>query len=382
MGPLHGFRIIELAGIGPTQFCGMLLADMGASVLRIDRPGGSDVGIGLDARFNLMNRSRPVIEVDLKSPAGVEAVLHLCRGADALFEGFRPGVAERLGLGPDDCQRENAALVYGQMTGWGQDGPLSQAAGHDANYTALSGALAAIGDKNGPPVIPLNLVADFGGGGTYLAIGLLAALLEASRSGKGQVVDAAMVDGAASLMTLFYGLHAGHMWQDDRGSNFLDGGAPYYRTYLTSDDKYVVVCALEPQFFAALLATLGITEISPGEQHAREKWPAQIRLLQEIFASRTRDEWCEIFAGREACLAPVLTLAEAPFHEHNQARETFIEVDGVIQPAPAPRFSRSQSAVQCGPSTVPANVEDVLPDWGFDPEQVRSLRSAGAFGPG
>jgi alpha-methylacyl-CoA racemase len=366
MGPLQGFKIIEVAGIGPTQFCGMLLADMGASVIRVTRPGGSDVGIGLPEKFNVMNRSRVAITVDLKTAAGIETVLKLCDKGDALFEGFRPGVMERLGLGPDACRERNQRLVYGRMTGWGQDGPLASTVGHDGNYAALSGALSAIGPKDGAPSIPLNLVADFGGGGTYLAMGILAALLEASRSGEGQVVDAAMVDGAASLMTLFYGMHAGGIWRDERGSNFLDGAAPYYRTYRTSDDEYVVVCAIEPAFFIDLLETLGVTEIAPQDQHNEEKWPAQTKVLESIFVTKTRDEWCEVFTATNACVAPVLSLTEAPVHPHNKARETFVEVDGVLQPAPAPRFSRTVSEAR-GRSD---DAADILANWDFSDQEL------------
>jgi len=380
MGPLRGFKIIEVAGIGPTQFCGMLLADMGASVIRIERPGGIDVGVGLPAKFNLMNRSRPAIAVDLKSAAGIETLLKLCESADALFEGFRPGVMEKLGLGPDTCQQKNTRLVYGRMTGWGQDGPLADTVGHDGNYAALSGALAAIGDKDSGPTIPLNLVADFGGGGTYLAMGILAALLESSRSGEGQVVDAAMVDGAASLMTLFYGMHAGGIWRDERGSNFLDGAAPFYRTYQTSDDEYVVICAIEPRFFAQLLETLGVSDISSGDQYKQKKWPAQTQQFASIFASKTRDAWCDLFAGKDACLAPVLSLTEAPSHAHNIARDTFIEVDGIVQPGPAPRFSRTESVVSGGPAEAASDIYELLPDWGFTENEIRDFESAGAFG--
>ena len=366
MGPLQGFKIIEVAGIGPTQFCGMLLADMGASVIRVTRPGGSDVGIGLPEKFNVMNRSRVAITVDLKTAPGIETVLKLCDKGDALFEGFRPGVMERLGLGPDACRERNQRLVYGRMTGWGQDGPLASTVGHDGNYAALSGALSAIGPKDGAPSIPLNLVADFGGGGTYLAMGILAALLEASRSGEGQVVDAAMVDGAASLMTLFYGMHAGGIWRDERGSNFLDGAAPYYRTYRTSDDEYVVVCAIEPAFFIDLLETLGVTEIAPQDQHNEEKWPAQTKVLESIFVTKTRDEWCEVFTATNACVAPVLSLTEAPVHPHNKARETFVEVDGVLQPAPAPRCSRTVSEAT-GRSD---DAADILANWDFSDQEL------------
>lgn len=381
MGPLQGFKIVEVAGIGPTQFCGMLLADMGASVIRIERPVAADVGIGLPEQFNLMNRSRPAIAVDLKSPAGVESVLRLCGAADALFEGFRPGVMEKLGLGPEVCCQRNKRLVYGRMTGWGQEGPLADSVGHDANYAALSGALAAIGRKDSAPTIPLNLIADFGGGGAYLAMGILAALLEASRSGQGQIVDAAMVDGAASMMTLFYGLHAAGIWRDERGSNFLDGAAPFYRAYKTSDEKFIVVCAIEPHFFAALLDTLGISEILPHEQHDQAKWQAQQEIFESIFATRTRADWCDVFSDKDACLAPVLSLAEAPLHAHNKARKTFVEVDGIVQPGPAPRFSRTESEVSCGPGNSAGSSRQMLSDWGFTEEQVSELVSAGAFSP-
>ena len=366
MGPLQGFRIVEVAGIGPTQFCGMLLADMGASVIRVTRPGGADVGIGLPEKFNVMNRSRPAITVDLKSATGIETVLKLCDRGDALLEGFRPGVMERLGLGPDVCRKRNARLVYGRMTGWGQDGPLADTVGHDGNYAALSGALSAIGPKGGAPTLPLNLVADFGGGGTYLAMGILAALLEAGRSGEGQVVDAAMVDGAASLMTLFYGMHAGGIWRDERGSNFLDGAAPFYRTYRTSDDKYVVVCAIEPAFFAELIETLGVTDIALHDQHNAKKWQAHTKVFEPIFASKTRDEWCDVFAGTKACVSPVLSLTEAPNHPHNQARGTFVDIDGVLQPAPAPRFSRTESEI----NRRSEDAAEDLANWGFSEDEL------------
>ena len=345
MGPLSGFRIIEIGSIGPGPFCGMLLADMGADVLRIERPGYSAPGADLPRRFQLMNRGRPAITLDLKTPAGVRCVLELCERADALFEGNRPGVMEKLGLGPDACMAVNPRLVYGRMTGWGQKGPLAPTAGHDANYAAVSGAIGAIGTRDGPPVLPLNLVADFGGGGAYLAIGLLAALLEAQRSGTGQVVDAAMVDGAASLMTLFYGLLAAGAWKDQRGSNLLDGAAPFYRPYRTKDDDYVVVCAIEPQFFAELLEKAEIDDIDAAEQFDSSRWAAHIAILERKFARESRDHWATLFAGSDACVAPVLSLREAPDHPHNRERETFIEIDGVLQPAPAPRFSRTQSAV-------------------------------------
>ena len=373
MGPLSEFKIVEIAGIGPGQFCGMLLADMGAQLIRIDRKADVDLGIGAPARFNLMNRGRPAIGVDLKHPSGVELVLKLCEDADALFEGFRPGVMERLGLGPDDCMGRNERLVYGRMTGWGQTGPLADAVGHDGNYASLAGVIGAIGEKDGPPSIPLNLTADFGGGGAFLAIGILAALLETGRSGKGQVVDAAMVDGAASLMTMFYGLHAAGIWRDQRGSNILDGAAPFYRAYRTSDGQHIIVCAIEQSFFNALLDSLGIDDIELAEQHDKNKWPSQIERFESVFAEKTRDEWCTLLEGSDACFAPVLSLAEAPAHEHNKARKTFVTVDGITQPAPAPRFSRTASAIQQAPATISDDLRGVLTEWGLSDSAIDEL---------
>jgi alpha-methylacyl-CoA racemase len=373
MGPLQGFRIVEIAGVGPGQFCGMLLADMGAKLVRIDRTADADLGIGLPAKFNLMNRSRPAIGVNLKTQSGVDLVLKLCESADALFEGFRPGVTERLGIGPEACMARNKRLVYGRMTGWGQDGPLADAVGHDGNYASLAGVIGAIGDKDRPPSIPLNLAADFGGGGAYLAMGILAALLEAGRSGKGQIVDAAMVDGAASLMTMFYGMHAGGFWRDKRGSNILDGAAPYYRAYRTSDNEYIIVCAIERRFFKALIESLDIEGIYLAEQHDQSKWPAQIERLESIFASKTRDEWCELLEGTDACFAPVLSLTEAPLHPHNKVRNTFVDVDGITQPAPAPRFSRTVSAISQAPAAPSAGIRNVLTDWGLSDLEIDSV---------
>jgi alpha-methylacyl-CoA racemase len=373
VGPLTGFKIVEIAGIGPGQFCGMLLADMGAQLIRIDRKTDVGLGIGMPAKYNLMNRSRPAIGVDLKRPSGVELVLKLCEDADALFEGFRPGVTERLGLGPVDCMGRNKRLVYGRMTGWGQTGPLADAVGHDGNYASLAGVIGAIGERDGPPSIPLNLTADFGGGGAYLAMGILAALLETSRSGKGQVVDAAMVDGAASLMTMFYGLHAAGYWKEHRGSNILDGGAPFYRAYRASDDEYVIVCAIERRFFTALLDSLGIDDIGLAEQHDQSKWPQQIERLEAVFASKTRDEWCALLEGSDACFAPVLSLAEAPDHEHNKARMTFVDIDGVTQPAPAPRFSRTASEISQAPVAASADIRGALSDWGLSDSDIDKL---------
>lgn len=377
MGPLAGYRVIEIAGIGPGQLCGMLLAEMGAQVVRVVRAGDQDATLHLPPAANLMNRSRPAVAVDLKHPDGTALVLRLCETAHVLFEGFRPGVMERLGLGPESCMAANPAIVYGRMTGWGQDGPLAGEAGHDTNYLALTGALAAIGETDGAPVLPLNLVADFGGGGLYLALGLVAALLETSRSGRGQVVDAAMVDGVASLTTLFHGLRAAGLWRERRGSNLLDGGAPFMRTYRTRDGGFVAVAALENRFYRNLLAGLGLTDLDPSRQVNPADWPEVQRRFEDAFATRTRDEWALHFAGREACVTPVLTFSEATRHPHNAARGTFVEVDGVVQPAPAPRFSRTPGAVRSGPSGAATGPVETLVEWGVPREDVLSLVEAG-----
>ena len=381
MGPLKGYRIIEIAGIGPGQFCGMLLADMGARLIRIDNPAGGDRGVAMPAKYNLMNRSRPVIGVDLKDPEGADLVLRLCAGADALFEGFRPGVMERLGLGPDDCMARNPRLVYGRITGWGQEGPLADRAGHDTNYIALAGALGMLGDADRPPPVPLNLIGDFGGGGLYLALGMLAAMLEANRSGKGQVVDAAMVDGTASMLTLFYGMLAGGMWSYRRSANLFDGSAPFVRSYETGDGRYVAVCAIERRFFAALLEALETDAIDPADQYNAQAWPDQHRILERLFKSRTRDEWSQAFAGRDACFAPVLTLTEAARHPHAKARQSHLSVDGVLQPAPAPRFSRTPSRIQSPPSSAGGNPQEGLSGWGLDDAEIARLINSGVVQP-
>ena len=380
-GPLSGFKIIEVAGIGPGQLTGMLLADMGAQVLRVDRLNVGDLGISMPAEFNTMNRSRPLVAVDLKRPEGVELVLQLCEQADALYEGYRPGVMERLGLGPAECMQRNPRLVYGRMTGWGQTGPLAETVGHDTNYIALAGALHLIGEANAKPPLPINLVGDFGGGALYLAIGILAALLEASRSSQGQVVDAAMIDGAASLTTMVYGLLANGLWRDQRGVNMLDGGAPYAQTYWTRDDKFVAVCAIENRFYRALLGGLGLTDVDPKAQHDTKQWPHLKERFQEVFRTKTQDEWCEVFAGTDACFTPVLSLAEARHHPHNVARNTFIEVAGVTQPAPAPRFSRTPSTVQCPPSEAGGDNNKALLDWGLEDADIDALCSMGVLAP-
>lgn len=380
-GPLSGFKIVEVAGIGPGQLCGMLLADMGAQVIRVDRSAVGDLGITMRARFNTMNRSRPLIAVDLKSAEGVELVLRLCDGADALYEGYRPGVMERLGLGPDVCLSRNPRLVYGRMTGWGQTGPLAETVGHDTNYIALAGALNCIGEADGKPPLPLNLIGDFGGGALYLAVGMLAALLEASRSGQGQVVDAAMVDGTASMLTMFYGLMAAGFWRDERAVNILDGGAPYAQTYLTQDDKFVAVCAIENRFYRHLLQGLGLADVNAGGQQNTGEWPALKQRFADVFRSKTRDEWCEIFAGSDACVAPVLSLNEAPNHPHNAARRGYVEVDGITQPGPAPRFSRTPSQVQCPPTEPGGDNNQALLDWGLTAAEIDGLCGAGVLVP-
>ena len=373
MGPLKGFKIIEIAGIGPGQLCGMLLADMGASLIRISRPEDKRAAPTIPAEYDLMNRSRPTLTVDLKDEQGVELVLRLCREADALFEGFRPGVMESLGLGPAECAAENQRLVYGRMTGWGQSGPLANTAGHDTNYIALSGALGSIGEPGRPPPLPLNLVGDFGGGALYLAMGLLAAILEATRSGKGQVVDAAIVDGAASMMTMFYGALAGGQWADRRNSNLLDGAAPFASCYETLDGEFVAVCALENRFFRVLLEAMGISDIDPAEQYQPERWAEHRAVLARAFKRKGRDAWAEVFADLDACVAPVLSLGEAPRHPHNVARKTFIAIDGIEQPAPAPRFSRTPSEVRHGPVEDDELSRQALSDWGLSAGEIQAF---------
>jgi alpha-methylacyl-CoA racemase len=379
MGPLTGRKIVELAGIGPGPFCAMLLADMGADVIRVDRTADGNLGLPKTMKFDLMNRSRRSIAVDLKKREGVETVLRLIDKADALIEGFRPGVTERLGVGPDVCLKRNPRLVYGRMTGWGQEGPVAHAAGHDWNYIAITGALHPIGrHKHEPPVPPLNLVGDFGGGALYLALGIVAGMLEAEKSGKGQVVDAAIVDGAASLMTLFYGMHASGMWIDERVENILDTAAPFGEIYETKDGKYVSVLAIEPKFYAELIERMGIAGEGLPHQYDRSQWPAMKKRFAEVFKTKTRDEWCKILEGTDACFGPVMSITEAPKHRHNVARGTFVEVDGVVQPAPAPRFSRTPGAIQRPPAAPGENTDEVLRDWGFSAGDIAALRQAGA----
>jgi alpha-methylacyl-CoA racemase len=379
MGPLSGFTVIEMAGIGPGPFAGMLLADMGARVVRVDRIAAGWGGAADPARLraDVVARGRESIAVDLKSGEGIELVLRLVEGAHALIEGFRPGVMERLGLGPEACLVRNPRLVFGRMTGWGQEGPLAQRAGHDINYISLSGALGAIGRAGEAPVPPLNLVGDYGGGGLLLAYGVVCALLAAGRDGAGQVVDAAMVDGSALLMAQMYAMRAQGMWSDTRGANLLDTGAPFYDVYATSDGGYVSVGPIEPAFFAELLAIVGIDDLDPRQQYDAQSWPALRARLAEAFAGRSRDSWIEAFAGSDACVAPVLSMAEAPEHPHNVARSTFLVRDGVVQPAPAPRFSRTSAEVRLSPPSAGEHTDAVLAGLGIAPEEVAALRERG-----
>ena len=388
MGPLSGVTVVEMAGIGPGPFAGMMLADLGATVTRVDRLSAGVGGAGwvrgpstmAAVRADVVSRGRRSIAVDLKSAEGVELVLKLIDSADVLIEGFRPGVMERLGLGPELCLERNPRLVFGRMTGWGQDGPLAQAAGHDINYISLSGALAAIGRQGEAPVPPLNLVGDYGGGGLMLAYGVLAALLSAARTGTGQVVDAAMLDGSALLMAQFFGMQAIGRWTDERGSNLLDTGAPFYDVYPTADGGYLSVGPLEPAFFATLLGRLGIDDIDVGSQYDPRSWPAlRLRLAAE-FASRTREAAEALFAGVDGCVFPVLSISEAPQHPHNVARCTFVTRDDVVQPAPSPRFSATPARLELPPPAVGEHTDEVLADLGLSDEEVLKLRESGVVG--
>jgi alpha-methylacyl-CoA racemase len=368
-GPLAGFTVVELAGLGPGPFAAMLLADMGAEVIRVDRPGG------LARDHDPLNRGRRSVTVDLKQPEGASVVRRLCRTSDALIEGFRPGVTERLGVGPDDCLAENPKLVYGRMTGWGQTGPNAMLAGHDINYISLSGVLAAIGPTDGPPIAPLNLVGDFGGGGMLLAFGVVCALLEAERSGQGQVIDASMVDGASLLMAFIYGFRARGDWQLERGTNRLDGGAPFYGVYRCADGGYVSVGCLEPQFYKVFVETIGADPALLDRQLDRAAWRADRDAIAAILATRTRAEWCEVLERTDACVSPVLDLAEAPGHPHNVERGTFVDFDGVAMPGAAPRFSRTDAVA--GSALVPGrDTIDVLQRAGFSAQEIDALRAS------
>ena len=372
-GPLSGVKIVEFAGIGPGPFCGMLLSDLGADVVRIDRKGG-----GRGSKFDVTARGRRSVALDLKTPEAVEACLTLMEGADAAFEGFRPGVVERLGLGPEVALKRNPKLVFGRMTGWGQFGPLAHAAGHDINYIAITGALAAIGldDK---PIPPLNLVGDFGGGALYLAFGLLAGIISARATGQGQVVDCAMTDGSASLMSMFYGMLASGAWREGREANLLDGGAHFYGTYQCKDDRWVSLGSIEPQFYALLLEKAGLDDPQFKLQMSRDDWPELKSKLAAVIKTKTRDQWTALMEGTDVCFGPVMGLKEAATHPHNAARETFVTIDGVVQPAPAPRFSATPGAIQAPPPAIGADNEAALSDWGFAPSAIEALRAAGAL---
>jgi len=377
-GPLAGLKVIEVGGVGPAPFCAMLLADLGAEVIRVDRKHASESGLPVDRKFEIMFRNRKSIALDLKKPGAVDVIKTIVGTCDILLEGFRPGVMERLGLGPDECLAINPRLVYGRMTGWGQTGPLAKEAGHDINYIALTGALHAIGQKDGPPEIPLNLIGDFGGGAMYLAFGVMCALHEAKSSGKGQVVDASMLDGSVSLMTMVYGLLAAGYWTDQRGSNRLDSGAPYYGVYETADRQYVALGATEASFYRTALEILGITENIP-DQHDRTTWETMKQRIADAFKMRTREEWVLAFDNVESCFSPILSLAEAPHHPHNIARGNFYTQDGVIQPSPAPKFSRSEVPTPKPPARVGEHNEEILRQHGFTADAIADLKSAQAI---
>jgi alpha-methylacyl-CoA racemase len=375
VGPLTGIRVVEMAGIGPGPFTAMMLSDLGAEVIRVDRLSHKGTG----HRANVLNRGRKSIAVDLKNPRGVETTLRLIEQADVVLEGFRPGVMERLGLGPEKCLSVNPRLIFGRMTGWGQTGPLSQAAGHDINYISIAGALGAMGYADRPPAPPLNLVGDFGGGAMYLLTGILAALVERATSGQGQIIDAAMTDGTASLLSPFFGLMAMNMWTTDRFSNRLDGGAFYYGSYECSDGKYISIGSLEPQFYALLLEKAEITDPEFQEQLDEAAWPAKREKLNQLFKTRTRQQWCDIMEGTDVCFAPVLDLKEAPTHPHNIDRKTFVELEGVVQPAPAPRFSRTQGEIQGPAAMTGEHTREVLSAWNFTDQEIGELQASGAI---
>ena len=370
MGPLKGVKIIEIAGIGPGPFCGMMLADMGAEVIRVHRIGGQP---GLTGGRDVMARGRRTIAVDIRRPEGANVVLKLCEKGDALFEGFRPGVAERLGIGPAECMARNPKLVYGRMTGWGQDGPMANAAGHDINYISLSGVLHAIGRKGDRPVPPLNLVGDFGGGGMLLAFGLVCGILEARRSGKGQVIDAAVLDGSALLMAAFFSYRKLGLFREERGTNLLDGGAHFYDSYETKDGKWISIGSIEPQFYSLLLQKADLDAGYFAAQRDTSKWPEYKEKIIQVFKSKTREEWCTLMEGSDVCFSPVLSIDEAPNHPHNQARKVFVTVDGITQPSPAPRFSRTAPEISHGYRPPGWDTVSILNDCGFARTEIETL---------
>jgi alpha-methylacyl-CoA racemase len=374
MGPLQGIRVLEFESIGPAPFAGMLLADMGADVLVVDRPADTDLGLKRERRHDVMMRGKRSVTLDLKARSGAEVALQLASRADALIEGMRPGVMERLGLGPDEVLKRNPRLVYGRMTGWGQDGPLAPRAGHDINYIALAGVLHAFGRKGEAPVPPLNLIGDFGGGGMLLAFGVACGLIEAARSGRGQVIDAAMVEGASLLAAMFAGFLATKSWSEERGTNILDTGAPWYNVYETKDGKYVSIGSIEGRFYEDLVRRLGVPDLG---QHERSRWPEMHSLFSKTFRSKTREEWCKVFEGSDACFAPVLSWSEARRDPHNRSRKSFLEVAGVEQPAPAPRFSRTPGAVRRAPPERGEGGRQALADWGFGAAEIDRLAAQG-----
>ena len=376
MGPLSGLRVLEFEAIGAAPFAGMLLADMGADVLLVDRVSAPALGLQSPRWSETLLRGRRSVTLDLKTPGGVQAALQLADKADVLAEGFRPGVMERLGLGPDVMFKRNPKLVYGRMTGWGQTGPLAQRAGHDINYIALAGVLGAIGRAGEAPVPPLNLVGDFGGG-MLLAFGIACAVIEARQSGRGQVVDAAMLDSAALMTSMFAGLQANQQWQEARGTNLLDGGAPWYDSYATLDGQHVAIGAIEPKFYAELIDRLGLAGVPLPAQHERARWPELRERIAAVFSTKTRDEWCAVFEGSDACFAPVLNFSEAHAHPHNRARERHVRVSGTLQPAPAPLFDRTPAGVRHGPPERGAMGREALADWGFSDAQIAQLKTLG-----
>lgn len=379
MGPLSGLKIVEFAGIGAGPFCAMLLSELGANVVRIDRPTPARLGVAIENRYDLVLRGRRSVAIDLKIPGGLSAALRLTSQADALIESFRPGVMERIGLGPDVCVNANPRLVYARLTGWGQNGPYAQMAGHDINYIALTGALLATGNEGVPPTPPLNLLGDFAGGALYCAIGILSAMLSAQRAGSGQVIDAAMTDGVSALMTMIIGFRAGGAWSDRRADNVVDGGAPYYRTYETADARYISIGAIEEKFYELLLAKLGLGDVAHMRpQSDKRLWEKQRATFAAVFKSKTRAEWCAELEGTDVCFAPVLTMDEAPHHPHLKARGTYVTLDGVTQPAPQPRFGRTAPSILCPPAPAGTHTNEVLREWGWSDSQLQRDLASGA----
>jgi len=376
-GPLAGFRVIEMSALGPVPFAGMMLADLGADVIRIDRTGGNDLGLPMDESCDIMQRGKRSIKVDVRNPHGRDVVLDLVAYADVLLEGMRPGAMERLGLGPDECMVQNPRIVYGRMTGWGQTGPLAQAAGHDINYISLNGVLHSVGLAGGPPILPINLVGDYGGGSMFLVAGILAALLETRNTGEGKVVDAAMIDGSSYLLTAVHLFAGAGMWSQERGTNFLDSGAPFYCVYETEDDKYMAVGAIEPKFYGEFVAGLGLDISVLPQPLDKRKWPELKNTFAEAFAQKTRDEWTEVFSARDACVTPVLSVIEAQEHEHNKARDSFVKVAGTVRPNVAPRFVGDDLSADADVCLSGSNTREILGDLTYDEERIDKLVEQG-----